>query len=137
MKKLTKLFAVLALVLCTVFAVACTPNDVGGAVEKLAKEGYDLKVYYNKANGYFSEEDIDDLDLKGDFYYVFALKETSSSYKSVALVIFEKTSDAKKTMEEYEEDLEKIADRYDIDVIERKGKVIILANKGGYKDFTE
>lgn len=129
MKKFTKILLALALAFCTLFAVACTPSNVGDAVEKLAKEGYTI-VVSEETGMSFIDNMLDDAD--DDFVVVVA---TKGSDDFLYAIYFEKSSDAKDLFEEYEEDIEDYSDY--IDVIKREGSVIIVANEDAWEDFSK
>ena len=134
MKKVSKLFAVVGLAIVMLFAIACTPKNLGDAVEKLAEKGYEVEVIQN--DSYFvSEDEIEDLDLKGDFYQVYAEKESVLTGKDlfVVAIIFEKKSDAKKVYE----DLFVGEDFGDDFTYNRKGKVIYVGNIAAVAEFTD
>ena len=135
MKKLSKIFVALALVVCALFAVACTPKDIGGAVEKLIEDDYGVVVMRNNCD-YIPDGTFDDIEVEGDFNLIVATKETAHDSRIIIVFMFDKKKDAKNLFDDIEDDLEDYAKEERIKY-ERKGKLIIIAHESAYDDFTE
>lgn len=135
MKKITKLLSLILVVCsCLILAVGCSSsNSVGSITEKLLKKGYEIEVLPGDSSSLI-EDVVDDVDdIEGDFYFL----EASKASKNIIVIIFEKKETAKTLFEEYEDEIDSIAEYYDIDVVELKDNLIIVADTKAYKDLTE
>ena len=129
MKKFMKLITVTLCIALAVLATACTPTNLDKTLVKLAKNGYEFECML------LDKEELEsfDFDIQGKVYYIFAEKETATTERELEFFICEKVSDAK-TMFDEEISLAEWAEDL---IVERHGKVIVIANKAGYKDFTK
>lgn len=135
MKKITKLLSlILVLCSCLILAVGCSSSySVGSITEKLLKKGYEIEVLPGDSSSLIEEvvDDIDDID--GNLY---ALRATKAS-RDIIVIIFEEKETAKTLFEEYEDEIDTIAEYYDIDVVELKDNLIIVGTTKAYKDLIE
>lgn len=129
MKKFMKLITVTLCIALAVLATACTPTNLDKTLVKLAKNGYEFECML------LDKEELEsfDFDIKGKVYGIEAYKETATTQRYLEIIVCEKISDAKKIFDE-----EISLSEWDEDtVVKRHGKVIVIANKAGYKDFTK
>ena len=132
MKKFLKLLTIVACLCALMLTTACKPRTLGWSCEKLAKRGYEIEIY--KAEKEETSKDLG-FEIDGDVYIAEGWKESALTERYILIFAFEKASDAKEMYKEYKHDVKKLLDEEG--VIDRSGKVVIIADMSAYEDYKD
>ena len=133
MKKLFTLLTCVAITCLSLIMVACAPRTLGGSCEKLLEKGYEIESYYIKNEEANDEVDFLDVEFEGGAYIIEAYKETAFTERAIYVFVFDVQSDADKLYSEYKTDLKELLD--DEGIVEKQGKILVIATEAAYEDF--